>query len=175
MKSTLMKFQTTVPQKGSSVKEPPVSGASSGMKRDTSRIFTVLEEGEDGEPPNCNDPTTVHTLQYVPSVPPAVYDSPTNRRKQQETKQQERSIKAIINATANSLTPSVCATPLKDVNRVLHDMAMLICNAPDESESGEEKKESDRSDEKERKTSTSSSKNRDDDDDIPDVVKEALR
>lgn len=165
-----------MPQKGSSAKEPPVSGASSGMKRDTSRIFTVLEEGEEGEPTNCNDDTA--TLQYVPLVPPTIQDSsPPIRRKQQETKQQERAIKATITATAtaSSLTPSVCATPLKDVNRVLHDMAMLICSAPEEIENGEEKNESDRGDGNECKTSTSSSNNHDDNDDIPDVVKEALR
>ncbi|XP_032667504.1 uncharacterized protein LOC116842414 isoform X2 [Odontomachus brunneus] len=165
--------KNTVPQKGSSTKEPPVSGASSGMKRDTSRIFTVLEEGEEGEPTNFNDDTA--TLQYVPLVPATIQDSsPPIRRKQQETKQQERAIKATIPATASSLTPSVCATPLKDVNRVLHDMAMLICSAPEEVENGEEKNESDRGNGNECKTSTSSSNNHDDDD-IPDVVKEALR
>ncbi|XP_011139698.1 uncharacterized protein LOC105183351 isoform X2 [Harpegnathos saltator] len=163
--------KNTMPQKGSSAKEPPVSSASSGMKRDTSRIFTVLEEGEEGEPANCND----DLAKYVPLVPPAIHDSPPPiRRKQQEVKQQERPIKAPISATANSLTPSVCATPLKDVNRVLHDMAMLICGAPDEDEDSEEKKENDRGDGNECKTSTSSLHNHDDDD-IPDVVKEALR
>lgn len=157
-----------MPQKASGAKEPPVSGASSGMKRDTSRIFTVLEEGEEGE---------LATSQYTPSVPPTMQESPppSNRRKQQEAKQQERTIKAAITATANSLTPSVCATPLKDVNRVLHDMAVLICSAPDEMENDEGKKQSDRNDGNERKTSTDSSKDHDDNDDIPDVVKEALR
>lgn len=162
-----------MPQKGGSGKEPPVSGTSSGMKRDTSRIFTVLEEGEEGETGNYYNDVT--TLQYVPPVPPAIQDSPPIRRKQQETKQQERAIKAPITATASSLTPSVCATPLKDVNRVLHDMAMLICSAPDEKESDEEKKRGDSNDGIKRKTSTNSSKNYDDNDDIPDVVKEALR
>lgn len=160
-----------MPQKGSGVKEPPVSSVTSGMKRDTSRIFTVLEEGEEGEPANYNN--ELATSQYESSIPPAIHDSPppSNRRKQQETKQQERAVKAAIAATASSLTPSVCATPLKDVNRVLHDMAMLICSAPDEAESGDGKRESDRSDENERKASTG----HEDNDDIPDVVKEALR
>lgn len=134
------------------------------MKRDTSRIFTVPEEGEEGEPASSS-----MSQYYVSSVPLAIHDlPPPTRTKQQETKVTERVVKATT-AAVNPLTPSVCATPLKDVNRVLHDTALLICSASDET-GDEERKEND------RKKSTSSNENyRDGNDDIPDVVKEALR
>lgn len=130
----------------SGVKEPPIMSA---MKRDTSRIFTVPEEGE-------LDPTNYPpTTQYVSSVPLAInHESPIRRK--QEVKPERPKISSTI---VNPLTPSVCATPLKDVDRVLHGNAMLICS----SESGGENDEY-----------RSSSKSNDDDD-IPDVVKEALR
>ncbi|XP_024877372.1 uncharacterized protein LOC112458155 isoform X1 [Temnothorax curvispinosus] len=127
------------------VKEPPIT---SGMKRDTSKIFTVPEEGELD---STNYPPA--PAQYVSSVPLAVkHDSPIRR------KQEIKSERPKGGVTANPLTPSVCATPLKDVDRVLHGNAMLICS----SESGGE-----------NEGLRSSSKS--DDDDIPDVVKEALR
>lgn len=136
-----MNFQT-VSKTG--VKEPLIT---SGMKRDTSKIFTVPEEGELD--------STIYTPvpQYVSSVPLAInHESPIRR------KQEIKSERPKGGVTANPLTPSVCATPLKDVDRVLHGNAMLICS----SESGGENEEL-----------RSSSKS--DDDDIPDVVKEALR
>ncbi|XP_018314730.1 Hermansky-Pudlak syndrome 4 protein [Mycetomoellerius zeteki] len=121
------------------VKEP------SGMKRDTSKIFTVPEEGE-------LDSMNYSAPQYVSSVPLAInHESPIRRK--QEIKS-ERPKGGIV----HPLTPSVCATPLKDVDRVLHGNAMLICS----SESGGE-----------NEGLRNSSKS--DDDDIPDVVKEALR
>lgn len=121
----------------------------SAMKRDTSRIFTVPEEGE-LDPANYPP-----ALQYVSSVPLAInHESPIRRK--QEIKPERPKISGTV---VNPLTPSVCATPLKDVDRVLHGNAMLICS----SESGGETDEH-----------RSSSKSNDDDD-IPDVVKEALR
>lgn len=124
-------------------KEPPLSG----MKRDTSRIFTVPEEGElDSSQYNDNN-------HYVSSVPLTAYSSPVKRKQESKTDRP--------NKCANPLTPSVCSTPLKDINRVLHGNAMLICNT------NEEEANSDTEDEKkEIKTNV---------DDIPDVVKEALR
>lgn len=136
-----MKFQT-VSKTG--VKEPSIM---SGMKRDTSKIFTVPEEGE------LDSTNYSPALQYVSSVPLAVnHESPIKRK--QEIKSERPKASAIV----NPLTPSVCATPLKDVDRVLHGNAMLICS----SESGGE-----------NEGFRNSSKGGDDD--IPDVVKEALR
>ncbi|CAL7946871.1 unnamed protein product [Xylocopa violacea] len=122
-------------------KEPPLSG----MKRDTSRIFTVPEEGElDSSQYNDNS-------HYVSSVPLTAYSSPVKRKQESKTDRPK---------CVNPLTPSVCSTPLKDVNRVLHGNAMLICNTnEDTNNEAEEVKD-------EIKTNV---------DDIPDVVKEALR
>lgn len=121
----------------------------SAMKRDTSRIFTVPEEGELD---SMNYPPAP---QYVSSVPLAInHESPIRRK--QEIKPERPKISSTI---VNPLTPSICATPLKDVDRVLHGNVMLICS----SESGGENDEH-------RNSSKSN-----DDDDIPDVVKEALR
>ncbi|XP_012540121.1 uncharacterized protein LOC105838818 isoform X2 [Monomorium pharaonis] len=128
----------------SGVKEPLIS---SGMKRDTSKIFTVPEEGE------LDSTNYAPVSQYVSSVPLAIsHESPIRR------KQEIKSERPKGSAITNPLTPSVCATPLKDVDRVLLGNAMLICS----SESGGE-----------NEGHRSSSKS--DDDDIPDVVKEALR
>ncbi|XP_070162156.1 uncharacterized protein Hps4 isoform X2 [Polyergus mexicanus] len=129
----------------SGLKEPLTISA---MKRDTSRIFTVPEEGEED---SANYPPV---LQYVSSVPLAINHESPIRRKQEIKPERFK-----ISGTVNPLTPSICATPLKDVDRVLHGNAMLICS----SESGGETDEH-----------RSSSKSNDDDD-IPDVVKEALR
>ncbi|XP_011164544.2 uncharacterized protein LOC105199242 isoform X1 [Solenopsis invicta] len=127
-----------------SVKEMPIT---SGMKRDTSKIFTVPEEGE------LDSMNYAPTPPYISSVPLTInHESPIRRR--QENKPERPKGSAIV----NPLTPSVCATPLKDLDRVLLGNAMLICS----SESGGENEEL-----------RSSSKS--DDDDIPDVVKEALR
>lgn len=134
-----MNFQT-VSKTG--VKEPLIT---SGMKRDTSKIFTVPEEGE------LDSMNYSPAPQYVSSVPFVINHESPIRRKQEIKSERPK-------GSANPLTPSVCATPLKDVDRVLHGNAMLICS----SESGGE-----------NEGLKNSSKN--DDDDIPDVVKEALR
>ncbi|XP_046621533.1 uncharacterized protein LOC124305782 isoform X2 [Neodiprion virginianus] len=92
----------------------------SGMKRDTSRIFTVPEEGE------------LDSMQYdsgapfYPSLPPTTYSSPA-KRKQDVTIDRSKIV--------NPLTPSVCSTPLKDVNRMLHGTTVLICSGADDCES----------------------------------------
>ncbi|XP_043787655.1 uncharacterized protein LOC122712241 isoform X2 [Apis laboriosa] len=122
-------------------KEPPLSG----MKRDTSRIFTVPEEGElDSSQYNDNS-------HYISSVPLTAYSSPVKRKQESKTDRPK---------CINPLTPSVCSTPLRDINRVLHGNAVLICNTNEDTnnEIEEEKKEI--------KINV---------DDIPDVVKEALR
>ncbi|XP_053987375.1 uncharacterized protein LOC128880872 isoform X1 [Hylaeus volcanicus] len=123
-------------------KEPLLSG----MKRDTSRIFTVPEEGElDSSQYNDNS-------HYIPSVPITAYSSPI-KRKQESKIDRPKCI--------NPLTPSVCSTPLKDINRVLHGNPMLICNTNEDGSVETELEEK-----KEIKANV---------DDIPDVVKEALR
>nr|XP_031848369.1 uncharacterized protein LOC116433898 isoform X4 [Nomia melanderi] len=122
-------------------KEPPLSG----MKRDTSRIFTVPEETElDSSQYNDNN-------HYIPSVPLTAYSSPVKRKQESKSDRPK---------CTNPLTPSVCSTPLKDVNRVLHGNVMLICNTNEDAnnETAEEREEI--------KANV---------DDIPDVVKEALR
>lgn len=111
----------------------------SGMKRDTSRIFTVPEEGETEnatiiERPQNKRPSTI--LPTIPSV----------ERKEFKPKFQ------------NPLTPSVCSTPLKDVNRILHGTAVSICSGNEDTQLTEQ--------------SPKIEKNIDD---IPDIVKEALR
>lgn len=160
-------LSNTILQKNS-IKEPLISSTSSGMKRDTSRIFTVPEEGEEDElTANYNDNLT---LQHVPSVPLTIHDSPSlSRFKQQENKMAERA-KAVTTAGTSSLTPSVCATPLKDVNRILHDTAMIICGAPDDND-----EEKGNNDENDRNKFNPSCEKHHNDDDIPDVVKQALR
>lgn len=130
----------------SSFKEPLTMSA---MKRDTSRIFTVPEEGE------LDSTNYPPAPQYVSSVPLAMNHVSPIRRKQESKPERPK----ISGTVVNPLTPSVCATPLKDIDRVLHGNAMLICS----SESGGETDE--------HRTSSKSN----DDDDIPDVVKEALR
>ncbi|XP_072745778.1 uncharacterized protein Hps4 isoform X1 [Anoplolepis gracilipes] len=129
----------------SGVKEPPIMSA---MKRDTSRIFTVPEEGELD---SANYPLAP---QYVSSVPLGINHESPIRRKQEIKSERPKISSAIV----NPLTPSVCATPLKDVDRVLHENAMLICSSESSGENDEH-----------RNLSKSN------DDDIPDVVKEALR
>ncbi|XP_012275273.1 uncharacterized protein LOC105696959 isoform X2 [Orussus abietinus] len=124
----------------SGIKDLPVSG----MKRDTSRIFTVPEEGE-LESTQCS---------IVPPVfqPSAVYVPPVKRK--QETKVDHPKY-------TNPPTPSVCSTPLKDINRVLHDTAVSICSTAEEID----RKNAEKGKEELKENI----------DDIPDVVKEALR
>jgi len=116
------------------------------MKRDTSRIFTVPEEGE------LDSANYSPTLQYASPMPLTINHESPIRRKQEIIKSERPKNNTIV----NPLTPSVCATPLKDVNRILHENAMLICSSENDEENGS------------RNTSK-------DNDDIPDVVKEALR
>lgn len=105
----------------SASKDQPVSL----MKRDTSRIFTVPEDAELDATHYTSAQAPPLSLPIKESEPPAKYQHP--------------------------LTPSVCSTPLKDVNRVLHDFAVSICAATEET----------------KEVANT--------DDIPDVVKEALR
>ncbi|KAI4499425.1 hypothetical protein M0802_005321 [Mischocyttarus mexicanus] len=130
-----------------SMKEPHMSGT----KRDMSRIFTVPEEGE-LEPMNCSNSTT-----SISSLPITAYSSPVKRK-------QEYKIEP--NEYTNPQTPSVCSTPLKDVNRVLHGSAVLICNMNDSADISRENQGKELKEIKEIKENM---------DDIPDVVKEALR
>ncbi|XP_008559281.1 BLOC-3 complex member HPS4 isoform X1 [Microplitis demolitor] len=115
----------------------------SGMKRDTSRIFTVPEEGE----PEHTELPAVPQEFPQPKRPPSIPIG--NFERKQEYKQKYQ----------NPLTPSVCSTPLKDVNRILHGNAVSICKGTDE----------------EKVTDKPDVKARENVDDIPDVVKEALR
>ncbi|KAG7208950.1 hypothetical protein KM043_015124 [Ampulex compressa] len=124
-----------------SMKEPIMSG----MKRDTSRIFTVPEEVE-LDSIHYSDKST-----HVPSIPIPTYSSPVKRKQESKVDRPK---------CANPLTPSVCSTPLSNVNRVLHGNAVLICNANEDTAMDSEKEKCDLK------------KNVDD---IPDVVKEALR
>lgn len=133
-----MYFQTI---RKNSMKEPHISGT----KRDTSRIFTVPEEGE-LEPMHCNNGAT-----SISSLPITAYSSPVKRKQEYKIDPYEYT---------NPQTPSVCSTPLKDVNRILHGSAVLICNMNDSADISKEKEI------KELKENM---------DDIPDVVKEALR
>lgn len=122
---------------------------SSGMKRDTSRIFTVPEEGEtdnniiniiDHSIKSKKQPST--TLSIKPSLN---FDKKDIKKNYQNTA-----------PVAPLLTPSVCSTPLKDINRILHGTAVSICSANED-------------------TQLSTDNDNKNIDDIPDVVKEALR
>lgn len=112
----------------------------SGMKRDTSRIFTVPEEGELDSTHYSNG-----AVPFYPSLPPTTYGSPAKRIP--EVTERPKAV--------NPLTPSVCSTPLKDVNRMLHGTAVSICSGADDS------------DNKAVEMTNIS--------DIPDLVKEAMR
>lgn len=108
----------------------------STMKRDTSRIFTVPEEGE-AIPVEIAKP-----IKRPPTLP-------INFVKRVEAKPKY----------SNPLTPSVCSTPLKDINRILHGNAVSICSGADELE----------------QTDKCVKNDQENIDDIPDVVKEAMR
>ncbi|KAL7303917.1 hypothetical protein TKK_0004035 [Trichogramma kaykai] len=137
---------------------PPISM----MKRDTSRIFTVPEDAE-------LDATHYNMAQCVPSLHHAAsYNSPSKRAKESTNSGGGSGSEPASNGKpkyVHPLTPSVCSTPLKDVNRVLHDFVVSICATSEENENP------DKADGAEAKCSSSSG----DVDDIPDVVKEALR
>ncbi|XP_044015038.1 uncharacterized protein LOC122857111 [Aphidius gifuensis] len=124
---------------------------SSGMKRDTSRIFTVPEEGE-----TDNNNIIDHSIK-IKKPPP-----PTTLPIKSSLNFDKRDIKKIYQNTVPVppppplLTPSVCSTPLKDINRILHGTAVSICSANED-------------------TQLSTDNDNKNIDDIPDVVKEALR
>ncbi|XP_014232932.1 uncharacterized protein LOC106656455 isoform X2 [Trichogramma pretiosum] len=151
---------------------PPISM----MKRDTSRIFTVPEDAE-------LDATHYNMTQCIPSLHHAAsYNSPSKRAKE-STNSGSGSGGSGTEPASNGkpkyvhpLTPSVCSTPLKDVNRVLHDFVVSICATSEENENPEATTttttttttgHADEADAAQGKCS--------DVDDIPDVVKEALR
>ncbi|KAH0560212.1 uncharacterized protein LOC123264539 [Cotesia glomerata] len=125
------------------VKKYKKSSLPSGMKRDTSRIFTVPEEGE---PEHSESLKEFSQPKRPPSIPLANFE--------------RKEFKEFKPRYPNPLTPSVCSTPLKDVNRILHGNAVSICKGTDEEKIIEKPKEV--AVQKEN-------------DDIPDVVKEALR
>lgn len=110
------------------------------MKRDVSRIFTVPEDSELNTD-HCS--YQCHSHENSPA-------------KQQQKESSERP------KLQNPLTPSVCSTPLNNVNRILHGTAVSIC-------SGQNERQND------PKSENSSDKEQPNYDDIPDVVKEALR
>lgn len=117
------------------------------MKRDTSRIFTVPEEGE-------LDSTQYNNgVPFYPSLTPTTISSPVKRKQDSLTERPK---------TANPLTPSVCSTPLKDVNRMLHGTAVSICSAADDLENS-------------KLASEKKAVEMENVSDIPDLVKEALR
>ena len=141
--------------------------SSSGMKRDTSRIFTVPEEGESGEMTVLESSKTKEprpensSISKTPAPPTSL---PINSSITVTRKSEYKS--KYVNPP---LTPSVCSTPLKDVNRVLHGTAVSICATNDQDPAHDENclrigvvpKKID-------KTEVAL-------DEIPDVVKEALR
>ncbi|XP_043482574.1 uncharacterized protein LOC122511429 [Leptopilina heterotoma] len=115
------------------------------MKRDISRIFTVPEEGE-------LDSISDNSFSNFTAHPSETCNSPINQK--EECKNE--SIKQQF-----PVTPSVCCTPLKDVQRILHGTAVSICSTTDEAEMSKEA--INKSDERKK-----------DPNDIPDIVKEAL-
>lgn len=127
--------------------------ASSGMKRDTSRIFTVPEEGESGET-TLSMNNGQESKRHVPPVRPISFS--TTRKITEHKNDRPKYVNP-------PLTPSVCSTPLKDVNRVLHGTAVSICSANEELDNNRPK---------ENRSEEPCNENLDE---IPDVVKEALR
>ncbi|KAK2588525.1 hypothetical protein KPH14_006304 [Odynerus spinipes] len=148
--SMAQKFSQKKTLRKNSMKEPHISGT----KRDTSRIFTVPEEGE-LEPIHCNN-----SVSSISSLPITAYSSPVKRKQESKIEPHEYT---------NPQTPSVCSTPLKDVNRVLHGSAVLICNTNENPDIPIEKEIKEAQEVKELQEAKGNM------DDIPDVVKEALR
>ncbi|CAB0039138.1 unnamed protein product [Trichogramma brassicae] len=163
-------------QQQSSQQQQQPPPAISMMKRDTSRIFTVPEDAE-------LDATHYNMTQCIPSLHHAAsYNSPSKRKESTNSSSSGGSgTDPVTNGKpkyVHPLTPSVCSTPLKDVNRVLHDFVVSICATSEENENPESTTtttttttttgHSDKADGAEGKCSS-------DVDDIPDVVKEALR
>lgn len=148
------------------------------MKRDTSRIFTVPEEVE-------LDATHYSQNHCVPPLHHnTAYNSPVKRKQQQQKQQNEESnnFKPERPKYQQPLTPSVCSTPLKDVNRVLHGFAVSIVAGGEETDVKQpldnrqinlidKENETNNQTNVENKSSIQSQNQ----DDIPEVVKEALR
>ena len=126
------------------------------MKRDTSRIFTVPEEAE-------LDATHYNMTHCFPTSNPTAYSSPVKRKEESNNKSERPKYQ-------HPLTPSVCSTPLKDVNRVLHGFAVSICATGEEDES--KPMDKNQTNEANKNRTETEEQNMDD---IPDVVKEALR
>jgi hypothetical protein len=129
------------------------------MKRDTSRIFTVPEEAE-------LDATHYNMAHYIPALYPSIYNSPVKRKEEIIDKPERPKCQ-------HPLTPSICSTPLKDVNRVLHDFAVSICATSEESDTLSVDNEKQKSES--NGTNNNNNNKEQNMDDIPDVVKEALR
>ncbi|XP_012257296.2 uncharacterized protein LOC105686759 isoform X2 [Athalia rosae] len=119
----------------------------SGMKRDTSRIFTVPEEGELDSSQYSNG------APFCPPLPATTYSSPAKRKQEITTTDRPKAV--------NPQTPSVCSTPLKDVNRMLHGTAVSICSAAEDLDY--------------KGANENQVMDAGDPNDIPDLVKEALR
>ncbi|XP_058803293.1 uncharacterized protein LOC131671110 isoform X2 [Phymastichus coffea] len=134
-------------------KEQPLSM----MKRDISRIFTVPEDAE-------LDSTHYSMTKCIPPLHPTAYSSPVKRKEGNNKSERAK--------YQHPLTPSVCSTPLKDVNRVLHDFAVSIVATGDENDA---KPTNNTSSHKSKDNKLSSESKEESTDDIPGVVKEALR
>ncbi|KAJ8680532.1 hypothetical protein QAD02_016319 [Eretmocerus hayati] len=132
--------------------------STSMMKRDASRIFTVPEDVE-------LDATHYNSVYNVPPLYPTAYSSPIKKKEENEQKNEKPKYQ-------HPLTPSVCSTPLKDVNRVLHGFAVSICaTTEEENVEGADNEQAEKSD-KNKQEGHDKEQNPDE---IPDVVKEALR
>lgn len=118
------------------------------MKRDKSIIFTVPEDVELDSIHYKTNNNSIRALS--PPLHTTAYSSPAKKITTTNEKPKYQ----------HPLTPSVCSTPLKDINRVLHGFAVSICSGSEEEQT------------KIEKTPKKSEENLND---IPDVVKEALR
>lgn len=126
----------------SSSKDQPIL-----MKRDTSRIFTVPEE-EEFESTHYSAP-----FLSFSTLSTEVFNLPTKRNDECKVDYTKHTIPT---------TPSICSTPLKDVNRVLHGTVVSICNTTEEAGNPSE-------------IAIKPEALKENTDDIPDIVKEALR
>ncbi|XP_033230252.1 uncharacterized protein LOC117181547 isoform X2 [Belonocnema kinseyi] len=117
------------------------------MKRDTSRIFTVPEE-EEFESSHYSAP-----FLSFSTLSTALCNSPTKRKDECKIDYSKHTVPT---------TPSICSTPLKDVNRVLHGTIVSICNTIEEAG-------------KQLEIAIKPEPRKENTDDIPEIVKEALR
>lgn len=151
---SLKRYIDFLQSKSIPAKEPPLSG----MKRDQSRIFTVPEECE----LDARHYNPMAILQTTATTTTTTYSSPV--KKKQDTNKSDNNFPTKI---SYPVTPSVCSTPLKDINRILLGTALSICSAKEETtttpSSADEARENNNQNHQEAI------------DDIPDVVKEALQ